>query len=88
MENQQSFLQKLCSVDIGGSVLPILTQFLSNRSQSEETGERCVRSAAGQCLGPAIVHPVHFGAFYIVENKLIGLCRGLHFDGCCAIPRR
>ena len=27
-------LYKLCSVDIGGSLLPILTQFLSNRSQN------------------------------------------------------
>ena len=31
--NHQGILQKLCSVDIGGSVLSILTQFLSNRSQ-------------------------------------------------------
>ena len=31
--NYQSILYKLCSVDIGRSVLFILTQFLSNRSQ-------------------------------------------------------
>ena len=32
--NHQGFLYKLCSVGIGGSVLSILTQFLSNRSQN------------------------------------------------------
>ena len=31
--NHQGILYKLCSVGIGGSVLSILTQFLSNRSQ-------------------------------------------------------
>ena len=31
--NQKGILYKLCSVGIGGSVLSILTQFLSNRSQ-------------------------------------------------------
>ena len=31
--NHQGFLNKLCSVDIGGSVLSIVAQFLSNRSQ-------------------------------------------------------
>ena len=31
--NQQVILNKHCSVGIGGTVLSILTQFLSNRSQ-------------------------------------------------------
>ena len=31
--NHQGILYRLCSVDIGWSVLSILTQFLSNRSQ-------------------------------------------------------
>ena len=31
--NHQGILYKLCSMGIGGSVLTILTQFLSNRSQ-------------------------------------------------------
>ena len=31
--NHQGILYKLCSVGIGGSVLSILTQFVSNRSQ-------------------------------------------------------
>ena len=33
MVNHLGILYKLCSVGIGGSVLSILTQFLSNRSQ-------------------------------------------------------
>ena len=33
MVKHQDILIKLCSVGIGGSVLSILTQFLSNRSQ-------------------------------------------------------
>ena len=31
--NHQGIFYRLCSVGIGGSVLSILTQFLSNRSQ-------------------------------------------------------
>ena len=31
--NHQGILSRLCSVRIGGSVLSVLTQFLSNRSQ-------------------------------------------------------
>ena len=31
--NHQRILYKICSVGIGGTVLSILTQFLSNRSQ-------------------------------------------------------
>ena len=31
--NHQGILVKLCSVGVGGSVLSVLTQFLSNRSQ-------------------------------------------------------
>ena len=33
MVNHQGILYKLCSVGVGGSVLSILTKFLSNRSQ-------------------------------------------------------
>ena len=32
----------------------------------------CVRSGAGQCFGPVIVPSLHFRAFSIMENKLIG----------------
>ena len=31
--NHQGILFRLCSVGVGGSVLSVLTQFLSNRSQ-------------------------------------------------------
>ena len=31
--HHQRILFKLCSVGVGGSMLPVLTQFLSNRSQ-------------------------------------------------------
>ena len=58
----------LCSVGIGGSVLSILTQFLSNRSQhvmvdgclSQLVDVVCFRSAAGLCFAQAIVPSVHF----------------------------
>ena len=38
MVKHQGILYKLCSVGIGGSVLSILTQFLSNRSQHVMVG--------------------------------------------------
>ena len=64
--NHQGIMYKLCYVGIGGSVLSILTQFLSNQSQhvmvdcfrSKLVNLR-VRSAAGQCFGPIIVPPIH-----------------------------
>ena len=68
--NHQGILNKLCSVGIGGSVLSILTQFLSDRTQQVMV-DGCrnklvniVRSAAGQCCGPIIVPPIHLGAFF------------------------
>ena len=39
--NHLGILYKLCSVGIGGSVLSILTQFLSNRSQRMVVGVNC-----------------------------------------------
>ena len=72
--NHLGLLYKLCSVGIGGSVLSILTPFLSNRSQqimvdgcrSKLVNVPCVSimSDAGKCFGPVIVPPVHFGAFF------------------------
>ena len=55
--NHQGFLYKLCSVSIGGYVLSILAQCLSNRSQHVMVDlcrsklERYIRSAAGKCFG-------------------------------------
>ena len=68
--NHQGILYKLCSVGIGGSVLSILTQFLSDRSQHimvDGCRSKLVnvhRSAAGQCFGPMIVPPIYLGAFF------------------------
>ena len=71
--NHQGFLYRLSSVGIGGSVLSVLTQFLSNRLQFVLVDGcrsklvnvvRCVRSAAGQCFGPVIVPSVHLGTFF------------------------
>ena len=59
--NHQRILNKICSVGIGGSVLFVLTQFLSNRSKHVmEDGcwsklVNVVMKAAGQCFGPIIV---------------------------------
>ena len=68
--NHRGILYKLCSVGVGGSVLSILTQFLSNQSQHimvdgcRSKLEGCIRSAACQCFGLVIVPSVHFGAFF------------------------
>ena len=45
--NRLGILYKLCSVGIGGSVLSILTEFLSNRSQQVMV-DGC-RSKLGEC---------------------------------------
>ena len=69
--NHLGILCKPCSVGIGDSVMSILTQFLSDRSQHvmvdgcrSKLVNGCIRSAAGQCFVPLIVPPVHFGAFF------------------------
>ena len=64
--NHPGILYKLCFVGIGGFVLSILTQFLSNRSQ-HDMWDGCrskLGRAVGQCFGPVIVPPVHFRAFF------------------------
>ena len=69
--NHQGILYKLSSVGIGGSVLALLTQFLSNRSQ-HITVDGCrselvdVMSGVpqGQCFGPIVVPPIHLKAFF------------------------
>ena len=66
----QGILCRLSSVGIGGSVLSVRTQFLSNRLQFVLL-DGCrsklvivVRSAAGQCSGPVVVPSVHLGIFF------------------------
>ena len=67
--NYQGILYRLCSVGIGGVVLSILTQFLSNRSQHvmvDGCRSKLVNVVSGvlrKCFGPVIVPLVHFGAF-------------------------
>ena len=68
--NHQGILHRLCSVGIGGPVLSILRQFLSNRSQPvmvDDCRSKLVdvlSGVAGQCFGPFIVPSVHFRAFF------------------------
>ena len=79
--NQQAILYKLSSVGIGGSVLSVLMQFFSNRSQyvlvdgcCSKLIQRCVRSAAGQCFGPIVVPSLDLGIFFHSGEQANWLC--------------
>ena len=75
--NHQGIHYMLCSVGIGGSVLSILTQFLSNRSQHVMV-DGCRSKLADVISG--VLHTSVFGPllfllytsehFFILENKL------------------
>ena len=76
--NHQGILCMLCSVGIGGSVLSILIQFLSNRSQQVmvdvcRSKQVDVDSGVPQCsvLGPLSFLLYTSELFSILENKLI-----------------
>ena len=76
--NHQGILYKLCSVVIGGSVLSILTQFLSNRSQQvmvDGCRSKLVNVASGvpqgSVLGLLLFLQYTSELFPILENKLI-----------------
>ena len=80
--NHLGILYTLCSVSIGGSVLSILTQFLSNRSQHlmvDGCWSKLVNVVSGvpqgSVLGPLLFLLYTSERFYILENKLIG-CSG------------
>ena len=75
----QGILYKLCSVGIGGSVLSILTQFLSDRPQHvmvDGCRSKLVnvmsRVLQGSVLGPLLFLLYTSEFFSILENKLIG----------------
>ena len=76
--NHQGILYKLCSVGIGGSVLSVLTQFLSDRSQPvmvDGCWSKLVNVVSGvpqgSVLGPLLFPPYTSELFSILENKLI-----------------
>ena len=77
--NHQRILYKLCSVGIGGSVLSILTQFLSNRSQQvmvDACPSKLVKIVSGvpqgSVFGQLLFLLYTSELFSILENKLIG----------------
>ena len=77
--NHQEILYKRCSVGIGGSVLSILTQFLSDRSQHfmvDGCRSKLVNVVSsvplGSDLGPLLFLLYSSQVFSILENKLIG----------------
>ena len=79
---------------IGGSVLSILLQFLSNRSQHvmvdgcwSKSVDVVLGVPQGSVLGPLLYLLYTSELFSILENKLISYADD-YFDGCCAIPRR
>ena len=77
--NYQGIFHKLCSGGIGGSVLCILTQFLSNRSQHVMVNS-CLSKLVnvlsgvpqGSVLGPLLFLLYTSELLSTLENKLIG----------------
>ena len=76
--NHQGILYKLSSVGIGGSVLSVLTQFLSNRSQNvivDGCRSKLVNVVSGvpqgSVLGPLLFFLYTSVLFSTLENKLL-----------------
>ena len=78
LSHHLGILYKLCSVGIGGSVLSILTQFLSNQSQHvmvDGCRSKLINVVSGvpqgSVLGPLLFLLGTLEIFFILENKLI-----------------
>ena len=91
--NHLGFLYNHCSVGTGGSVLSILTQFLSNRSQHvmvDGCRSKLINLVSGvpqeSVLGPLLFLLYGSELFSILENKLIGNADDSSL-GYCVIPR-
>ena len=77
--SQQGILNRLCSVGIGGSVLSLVTQFLSHRSQNvmvDGCRSKLVvvvsRVPQRSVLVPLLFLLFTSDLFFILENNLIG----------------
>ena len=84
--SHEGILLRLCSVGVGGSVLSVLTQFLSNRSQymvadgyksklvNFVSGVPYVFHAVQHYFGSAVVPPFHSEAFLHRGEQALRLC--------------
>ena len=77
--NHREIIYKLCSVGIGGSMLSVLTQFLSNRSQHilvDGCRSKLVKVVSGAQQGSVLCQLFFLlytsELFSTLENKLIG----------------
>ena len=90
--NHRGILFKLCSVGVGGSVLSVLTQCLSNWSQDvmvDGCFSKLINVVPGVPLGCVLGLQLFLlytaELFSIVENKFYGYADD-HSGSCCAIP--
>ena len=79
--NHQGILFKLCSVRVGGSVMSVLTQILSNQSQyvvADGSRSKLVNVMSGMpqgsVLGPAVVILAHRLVFLFSGKQAQRLC--------------